>query len=141
MKKFDRFERIVSSVVDIMLAFLVVVILIVMAEEIYRIIRMIIPLNSSQELYHVIEEVATLFILLEIILMLIRYVKEGHHIPVRYLVLISVTAISREILLAHGGGKETLFLSVSIFVLVFVLFVLEKIKAFHTSRHSDQDHL
>lgn len=130
MEHFDRFERWVSTIVDIMLGILVVLILIVMGEAIYSLLMQVIPLKSTESLSMVIEEVATLFILLEIILMLLRYVKEGHHIPVRYLILISITAILRELLLSHDGGIQTLFFSLAILVLVVVLLVLEKIKAF-----------
>jgi len=66
--------------------------------------------------------------------MLLRYVKEGHHIPVRYLILISITAILRELLLAQGKGLETLFLALAILVLIIVLQALEKLKAFHSSK-------
>lgn len=133
MKGFNRFDNIVSSVVDIMLGFLVLVVLVVMGESIYHMITAVVPLHSLRDLYPLIEEIATLFILLEIILMLLRYVREGHHIPVRYLILISITAICRELLLAHGGGVEALFLSLAILILVLVLFILEKVKAFHNS--------
>lgn len=132
-KEFKLFEKIVSTIIDIVLAILVLVVLVVMVEAVYTIVRHVIPLESISELSILIEEVATLFILLEIILMLMRYVKEGHHIPVRYLILISITAILRELLLAHGSGVETLFLSMAILVLVLVLFVLEKVKAFHSA--------
>ncbi|MBV7389795.1 MULTISPECIES: phosphate-starvation-inducible PsiE family protein [Enterococcus] len=132
-KEFKLFEKIVSTIIDVVLAILVLVVLVVMVEAVYTIVRHVIPLESISELSILIEEVATLFILLEIILMLMRYVKEGHHIPVRYLILISITAILRELLLAHGSGVETLFLSMAILVLVLVLFVLEKVKAFHSA--------
>ncbi|WP_025729043.1 phosphate-starvation-inducible protein PsiE [Atopobacter phocae] len=130
-KNINRFEKMVSYIMDIMLGFLVLVVLVVMAEAIYDITLHVVPLPSMDHVEVLIEEIATLFILLEIVLMLVRYVKEGHHIPVRYLILISITAILRELLLEHGGGLETVFLSISILVLVFVLFVLEKLKAFH----------
>ncbi|TXX29289.1 phosphate-starvation-inducible protein PsiE, partial [Escherichia coli] len=90
-KYFKNFEKLISAVVDIMLAILVVLVLVVMAEAIYKIVTYVIPLTKVSDLSFLIEEIATLFILLEIILMLLRYVKEGHHIPVRYLILISIT--------------------------------------------------
>ncbi|EAG2744853.1 phosphate-starvation-inducible protein PsiE, partial [Listeria monocytogenes] len=83
-KYFKNFEKLISAVVDIMLAILVVLVLVVMAEAIYKIVTYVIPLTKVSDLSFLIEEIATLFILLEIILMLLRYVKEGHHIPVRY---------------------------------------------------------
>ena len=133
-KYFKNFEKLISAVVDIMLAILVVLVLVVMAEAIYKIVTYVIPLTKVSDLSFLIEEIATLFILLEIILMLLRYVKEGHHIPVRYLILISITAILRELLLAQGKGLETLFLALAILVLIFVLQALEKLKSIHSSK-------
>ena len=128
---FLKFEKAISTVVDILLAVLIIVVVIVMGEGIINMIMHVIPLNNVSELTLLIDEIATLFILLEVILMLLRYIKEGHHIPVRYLILISITAILRELLLAHGNGTYSLLLSISILVLVGVLFILEKVKAFH----------
>ncbi|MBO0453392.1 MULTISPECIES: phosphate-starvation-inducible PsiE family protein [Enterococcus] len=128
---FLKFEKAISTIVDILLALLIIVVVIVMGEGIFNIVLHVIPLNNVSELTLLIEEIATLFILLEVILMLLRYIKEGHHIPVRYLILISITAILRELLLAHGNGTNSLLLSISILVLVGVLFILEKVKAFH----------
>ena len=128
---FLKFEKAISTVVDILLAVLIIVVVIVMGECIINMIMHVIPLNNVSELTLLIDEIATLFILLEVILMLLRYIKEGHHIPVRYLILISITAILRELLLAHGNGTNSLLLSISILVLVGVLFILEKVKAFH----------
>ena len=133
MDFYQKFEKWVSSFVDLMLAILIILILIVMGEAIYSLVLQVIPLSSMDSLSSLIEEVATLFILLEIILMLLRYVKEGHHIPVRYLILISMTAILRQLLLSHDGGLQTLFFSIAILILVVVLLILEKIKAFHTA--------
>ena len=128
---FLKFEKAISTVVDILLAVLIIVVVIVMGEGIINMIMHVIPLNNVSELTLLIDEIATLFILLEVILMLLRYIKEGHHIPVRYLILISITAILRELLLAHGNGTNSLLLSISILVLVGVLFILEKVIAFH----------
>lgn len=129
-KQISNLEKIVSTVVDILLGILVVIVIIVMGEAIYSIFQQVVPLKSTNSLYYLIEEVATLFILLEIILMLLRYVRDDHHIPVGYLVLISITAILRQLLLAHGSGLETLFMAFAILVLVIVLYILEHLKSF-----------
>lgn len=128
---FLKFEKFISTLVDFLLAILIIVVVIVMGEGIYNIILHVIPLNNVSEMTLLIDEIATLFILLEVILMLLRYIKDGHHIPVRYLILISITAILRELLLAHGDGANSLLLSISILILVGVLVILEKVKAFH----------
>ena len=132
-KYFKHFEKMISVIVDIMLGLLVLLVLVVMAEAIYKIVVHVIPLHEVSDLSLLIEEIATLFILLEIILMLLRYVKEGHHIPVRYLILISITAILRELLLTQGMANDAL-LALAILVLIIVLQALEKLKAFHSSK-------
>jgi len=136
-KYFKHFEKLISVVVDIMLGLLVLLVLVVMAEAIYKIVVHVIPLHEVSDLSLLIEEIATLFILLEIILMLLRYVKEGHHIPVRYLILISITAILRELLLTQGMANDALFFALAIFVLVLVLLVLQKINAFQHTQEKD----
>ncbi|AYW45771.1 phosphate-starvation-inducible protein PsiE [Tetragenococcus koreensis] len=139
MKRFDSFEKIASLIVDIMLGVLVVVVLIAMGTAIYDIFTHVLEMSSMNELYYVIEEIATWFILLEIFLMLLRYVKEGHHVPVRYLILIGITAVSRKLLLEHGGGLDALMLAFAILILVVDLLLLERVRAFHTHRRSSEE--
>ena len=127
---FQKFEKIIGQAVDILIGILIIVVLIVMGESIYMMIQHVIPLTKIGEMSYLIEEIATMFILLEIILMLLKYIKDDHHIPIRYLVLISMTAILRELLLEHGGGIDTLYLSLAILVLVVVLICFEKMTSF-----------
>lgn len=127
---FQKFEKIIGQAVDILIGILIIVVLIAMSESIYMMIQHVIPLTEIGEMSYLIEEIATMFILLEIILMLLKYIKDDHHIPIRYLVLISMTAILRELLLEHGGGIDTLYLSLAILVLVLVLICFEKMTSF-----------
>ena len=127
---FQKFEKIIGQAVDILIGILIIVVLIAMSESIYMMIQHVIPLTKIGEMSYLIEEIATMFILLEIILMLLKYIKDDHHIPIRYLVLISMTAILRELLLEHGGGIDTLYLSLAILVLVVVLICFEKMTSF-----------
>ncbi len=127
---FQKFEKIIGQAVDILIGILIIVVLIAMGESIYMMIQHVIPLTKIGEMSYLIEEIATMFILLEIILMLLKYIKDDHHIPIRYLVLISMTAILRELLLEHGGGIDTLYLSFAILVLVLVLICFEKMTSF-----------
>ena len=130
MPVFQKFEKIIGQAVDILIGILIIVVLIAMSESIYMMIQHVIPLPEIGEMSYLIEEIATMFILLEIILMLLKYIKDDHHIPIRYLVLISMTAILRELLLEHGGGIDTLYLSLAILVLVVVLICFEKMTSF-----------
>ena len=130
MPVFQKFEKIIGQAVDILIGILIIVVLIAMSESTYMMIQHVIPLTEIGEMSYLIEEIATMFILLEIILMLLKYIKDDHHIPIRYLVLISMTAILRELLLEHGGGIDTLYLSLAILVLVVVLICFEKMTSF-----------
>ena len=138
MKVFGQFEKIIKLSVDIMIGILVLAVSIAMGEGVFKITQHVLMINLKGDPNYVIEQMTTSFIFLEIILMLLRYIKEGHHIPVRYLVLISMTAILRELLLEHGGGSETVYLSIAILILVVVLFMFEKMTSF-TSIHSEKD--
>lgn len=138
MKVFGQFEKIIKLSVDIMIGILVLAVSIAMGEGVFKITQHVLMINLKGDPNYVIEQMTTIFIFLEIILMLLRYIKEGHHIPVRYLVLISMTAILRELLLEHGGGSETVYLSIAILILVVVLFMFEKMTSF-TSIHSEKD--
>jgi len=129
MEKLTRmFERVISICIDSMLAILVVVVLIFMGKAIFMISTTLFPLSEAPHLSFLIEEIATLFILL---------MKDGHHIPVRYLILISITAILRELLLTQGMANDALFFALAIFVLVLVLLVLQKINAFQHTQEKD----
>ena len=138
MKVFEQFEKIIKLSVDIMIGVLVLAVSIAMGEGVFKITQHVLMINLKGDPNYIIEQMTTIFIFLEIILMLLRYIKEGHHIPVRYLVLISMTAILRELLLEHGGGIETVYLSIAILILVAVLFMFEKMTSF-TSIHSEKD--
>ncbi|MDU1429525.1 MAG: phosphate-starvation-inducible PsiE family protein, partial [Enterococcus faecalis] len=72
----------------------------------------------------IMQEIISFFMLFEFIMMILRYIQEGHHIPIRYLILICLTAILRQLMVAHGDGLQTLLLSLSILLLVVVLFIL-----------------
>lgn len=138
MKLFEQFEKTIKTAVDLMIGVLILAVAIAMGEGVFKITQHVLMINLKGDPNFIIEQMTTIFIFLEIILMLLRYIKEGHHIPVRYLVLISMTAILRELLLEHGGGSETVYLSIAILILVVVLFIFEKMTSF-TSIHSEKD--
>lgn len=82
--------------------------------------------SSSLDILHLISQIATFFILLEFVLMLIQYLKDLHNVPVEYLIVIAITAIAREILLEHSNDFKLFFLSLSILVLVVVSLIIRK---------------
>ncbi|MEL5941084.1 hypothetical protein WN865_16345 [Tetragenococcus halophilus] len=53
MKRFDSFAKVVSLIVDLMLAVLVIVVLIAMATAIYDIFTHVLTMSSMSELYYV----------------------------------------------------------------------------------------
>ena len=72
MPVFQKFEKIIGQAVDILIGILIIVVLIAMSESTYMMIQHVIPLTEIGEMSYLIEEIATMFILLEIILMLLK---------------------------------------------------------------------
>lgn len=127
MKEDQRFgimKRYVNWVLDIVLGVLALLILIFMIRQLIDISTFISKPMTPKNLSIVMQEVVAFFMLFEFIMMVIRYIQEGHHIPIRYLILICITAILRQLMVLHGDAVQTLLLSVSILSLVIVLFVL-----------------
>jgi protein PsiE len=127
MKEDQRFgimKKYVNVVLDIVLGLLALLILIFMIRQLIDIGTFINKPMTPKNLSVVMQEVVAFFMLFEFIMMVIRYIQEGHHIPIRYLILICITAILRQLMVIHGDAVQTLLLSVSILALVVVLFVL-----------------
>ncbi|MBO0439246.1 phosphate-starvation-inducible protein PsiE [Candidatus Enterococcus ikei] len=127
MKEEQRFgimKKYVNWVLDIVLGVLALLILIFMIRQLIDISTFINKPMTPKNLSIVMQEVVAFFMLFEFIMMVIRYIQEGHHIPIRYLILICITAILRQLMVLHGDAVQTLLLSVSILSLVIVLFVL-----------------
>ena len=118
--KFDHYKKLVNSTLDILLGFLAIVVVIFMLRYILDIGSLILQPLSTALFGKVIQEVASFFMLFEFVIMLVRYIEEGHHIPIRYLILISMTAILRQLLVLHDRGTETLLLTLAILVLAGV---------------------
>lgn len=121
--KFDHYKKLVNSTLDILLGFLAIVVVIFMLRYILDIGSLILQPLSTALFGKVIQEVASFFMLFEFVIMLVRYIEEGHHIPIRYLILISMTAILRQLLVLHDRETETLLLTLAILVLAGVLTV------------------
>ncbi|MDN6608671.1 MAG: phosphate-starvation-inducible protein PsiE [Lacticaseibacillus paracasei] len=121
--KFDHYKKLVNSTLDILLGFLAIVVVIFMLRYILDIGSLLLQPLSTALFGKVIQEVTSFFMLFEFVIMLVRYIEEGHHIPIRYLILISMTAILRQLLVLHDRGTETLLLTLAILVLAGVLTV------------------
>ena len=127
MKEEQRFgvmKKYVNWALDIVLGALALLILIFMIRQLIDIGTFVNKPMTPKNLSIVMQEVVAFFMLFEFIMMVIRYIQEGHHIPIRYLILICITAILRQLMVLHGDAVQTLLLSVSILSLVIVLFVL-----------------
>lgn len=127
MKEDQRFgimKKYVNWVLDVVLGVLALLILVFMIRQLIDISTFISKPMTPKNLSIVMQEVVAFFMLFEFIMMVIRYIQEGHHIPIRYLILICITAILRQLMVLHGDAVQTLLLSVSILSLVIVLFVL-----------------
>lgn len=123
-KRFGILKKYVNILLDIVLGLLAILILIFMARHLIDITTYIFKPMTTKNFSVVMQEVVSFFMLFEFIMMVLRYIQEGHHIPIRYLILICITAILRQLMVLHGDGVQTVLLSLSILLLVIVLFVL-----------------
>ena len=123
-KRFGILKKYVNILLDVVLGLLAVLILVFMVRHLMDITTYIFKPMTTKNFSIVMQEVVSFFMLFEFIMMVLRYIQEGHHIPIRYLILICITAILRQLMVLHGDGVQTLLLSLSILLLVVVLFVL-----------------
>ncbi|MBP2097572.1 phosphate-starvation-inducible protein PsiE [Enterococcus rivorum] len=122
--QFETFKKFLTLLLDILLGMLALLLIVFMVKQWVDIVLFVKQPLAPKVFSLLIQEITSFFILFEFVIMVIRYIQEGHHIPIRYLVLICITAVLRQLMVIHGDGMQTLLLSLSIFVLVLVLFVL-----------------
>ncbi|KAF1298125.1 phosphate-starvation-inducible protein PsiE [Enterococcus sp. JM4C] len=118
---FTLYKKILDRIIDLILGVASVFIIIYMIRYLADVGRLIFDDVSTDNFELFIQEITAFFMLFEFVVMLIRYIQEGHHIPIRYLVLISMTAILRQLLVVHDNGLQTLLLAASIILLAAVL--------------------
>ena len=80
--------------------------------------------NSTYSL--LIEELITFFLYFEFIALIVKYFKNNFHFPLDFFLYIGITALVRVLIIEHESALSMLFLSISIFVLVCSLVLVEK---------------
>ncbi|MFI3622410.1 phosphate-starvation-inducible PsiE family protein [Vagococcus fluvialis] len=105
-----------------------ILIVIYMARDLIEVFKVIMTAQMKGSLVGISDFILAFFMLFEFIVMIIKYIEDTHNIPIKYLVIISITAILRQLLVVHDNGLQTLLLTLSILILVVVLFVIELIK-------------
>ncbi len=116
-KNFSVVKKYVNLILDIVLGILGVFLLVFMASYLVDLATYLMKPMTPDNFSVIMQEIISFFMLFEFIMMILRYIQEGHHIPIRYLIL-------RQLMVAHGDGLQTLLLSLSILLLVVVLFIL-----------------
>ena len=135
------YKEILSKVVKVFLAILAVLIFIYMSRELIEVFKIVISPQIDGSLAKISDLILTFFMLFEFIVMIIKYIEDSHNVPIKYLVIISITAILRQLLVIHDDGLQTLFLTFSILILVSVLYVIElvKIKEINRGKYKNKD--
>ena len=73
-----------------------------------------------------IEELITFFLYFEFIALIVKYFKNNFHFPLNFFLYIGITAIVRLLIIDHESSYDNLIWSVTIFVLVCSLVLVEK---------------
>lgn len=124
----ELYKKIIEKIVEIFLFVLATLIIIYIGRDLVGIFKVITSFESQGSLAEVSDFILGFFMLFEFIVMIMKYIENTHNIPIKYMVIISITAILRQLLVVHDDGLQTLYLTISILVLAGVLYVLELIK-------------
>ncbi len=125
---FKMYEKILYSIVNVFLFILALLIIAYMARDLIGAFNLIMTPYDQRSLEDISGYILSFFMLFEFIVMIVKYIEDAHDIPIKYLVIISITAILRQLLVVHNDGLQTLLLTVSTLVLAVVLYLLELTK-------------
>ena len=134
---FDTYKNWLYKLVNLFLFILATLIVIYMARDLIEVFKLITTTQLKGSLPEISDFILVFFMLFEFIVMIIKYIEDTHNIPIKYLVIISITAILRQLLVVHDNGLQTLFLTLSILILVGVLYIIELIKEKELKRGKD----
>lgn len=124
----DKYKYVLTKIVDLFLVILSLLIIIYMAQDLFSLTKVIVLPEGKRSIEIVADYILSFFMLFEFIMMILKYIEDSHHIPIKYLIWISMTAILRQLLVVHDNGLQTLMLTISIFVLILVVYIFEVIK-------------
>lgn len=124
----EFYKKGINKVINVFLFVLASLIIVYMARDLIGIYHIITLPNDQRSLEVFSGYILAFFMLFEFIVMITKYIEDTHNIPIKYLVIISMTAILRQLLVVHDDALQTVLLTVSILVLTIVLYVLELIK-------------
>ncbi|MGO2084053.1 phosphate-starvation-inducible PsiE family protein [Vagococcus sp.] len=124
----DKYKYVLTKIVDLFLVILSLLIIIYMAQDLFSLRKVIVLPEGKRSIEIVADYILSFFMLFEFIMMILKYIEDSHHIPIKYLIWISMTAILRQLLVVHDNGLQTLMLTISIFVLILVVYIFEVIK-------------
>lgn len=124
----EKYKNWLNRIIKLFLFALATLIIVYMARDLGEIFNVIIMPNSERSLGIISDYILAFFMLFEFIVMIIKYIEDTHNIPIKYLVIISITAILRQLLVVHNDAVQTIILTLAILILTIVLYVIELIK-------------
>ena len=83
-------------------------------------------INDESTYYNLIEELITFFLYFEFIALIVKYFKNNFHFPLDFFLYIGITALVRLLIIDHESALDMLLWSISIFVLVCCLVLVER---------------
>lgn len=125
----EKLKQLLSVVMNIFLSILAILIIIYMGFDLVSIFKLIFTQGDVGAIDSIADYILGFFMLFEFIIMTLKYIDDAHNVPIKYLVLISITAILRQLLVVHNNGGQTLLLTIAILTLTLTLYLLELIKA------------
>lgn len=137
----EKYMWLLSKIMNVFLCILATLIVVYMGTDLVDILKLILSSGTTRSLEGIADYILGFFMLFEFIIMTMKYIEDAHNIPIKYLVLISITAILRQLLVVHDNGLQTMLLTFSILALTAGLYLLELIKKKEIERKSGNQKL
>ncbi len=132
----ETYKNWLGKIINVFLFALATLIVIYMARDLFGIFKIVLLPNDERSVSVISDYILAFFMLFEFIVMIIKYIEDTHNIPIKYLVIISMTAILRQLLVVHDNAIQTVLLTLAILILTIVLFVIEIIRKKEIERKS-----
>ncbi|MBD3330924.1 phosphate-starvation-inducible protein PsiE [Candidatus Peregrinibacteria bacterium] len=81
--------------------------------------------SNGFEMQHFLERIFLIFLFIEVVASIKIYFAEGYHFPLRFFVYIGITDLVRYTIINHEDPRNVLLNTISIFILILALAVLE----------------
>ncbi|WP_017380571.1 phosphate-starvation-inducible protein PsiE [Paenisporosarcina sp. TG-14] len=115
--------KVLQILLNVSLVFLATILSFLLVNELLVFSQLIIERKAiDYKLF--LESILIFFLYFEFITMIVKYFKDDYHFPIRYFIYVSITAMTRLIIVEHNNPIDTLLYTIVILILIIGYFIL-----------------